>query len=185
MIAQVAGKHMTQPALAGFTYFHLSALLKGDSRQTLRFAFNGDWRAVLNGRLPTREANQIVDILEQQLEHGEWTEDVLYGAYAARAIADPKMTLEPEANVKAQEAERARQRARAAFDRAADRHKDVRSIVINEDFPVLSWSSEQRSTTTSRVSDSQALAPAATGPTGSRKRGGATGEGRSSGRGST
>jgi hypothetical protein len=110
---------------------------------------------VVNGRLRTSEADQIVGGLEQQLKRGEWTEDVLYGAYAARAIADPKMTLESMTNKKA-EIEAARRHARAAADRAADLHKDVRSILVCEQYPVLSWSSEQRSTPAPRTSGNQA-----------------------------
>jgi SIR2-like domain len=167
MLAQVAEKHMTRPALPGFTFFYLGALLKRDSRQSLPFLFKGDWGAVVNGRLPILEASQIVAMLEQQLDHGEWSEDVLYGAYVARVIANPKMTL--EAKTKA-EAEAARQRAAAAADCAADLHMDARSIVVRDDFPVLSWSSEQRSTTAPRVSDGQPTTTAGAEPTAGRKR---------------
>jgi len=160
MLALVAKQHMARPALPGFTFFHLSALLKSDSRQALRASFKSDWGAVVNGRLPTSEADQIVAGLEQQLERGEWTEDVLYGAYAARAIADPRITLEPGA-ITGGETKETRDRARAAADRAAAFHKDIRSIVVGDDYPVLSWSSEQRSTAAPSMSDGQASAPGA------------------------
>lgn len=142
MMVRLAQRHLGDRAIPGLTFFFLHGLMDRDARAALHAHAGGlNWGAIWRGRLNTEQALELVMQFTIDIDRGERSDDLLYGARVVKAIADsPALEL-----VGPPDALAARQRAAAEWSRAVSLHDGLSvTAQAGDQMPWLSWPSGQR-----------------------------------------